>query len=805
MQDTSGAILGERAGNASFLIDGLWNNDGFQGGALQNLTQDSVQEFEVVAAGYAAEFGQGSGGVINVITKSGTNQVGGNGFLFTRNDALDASNVDNEAPPALSRYDVGVTVGGPLEQDRAWYFGSFEHISEDRESLFPQDIPAELAAQEDFSQQPETRNDRLFGKYTRRLALQHEMQILGGWERLDQRNRLQSGSALPSASEDLRDTTYLASVRLTSQLSSRGLFEAMFGARGQSLDGTADGDARSFSSVFLDTGRSFQFGPPTGSVRTLDQRYYTGRGSLTWFAGGHTLKGGAEYSRTSINGENEAAITHVLVTTSANFALYGRDGFQIPQGVGFATPGDKLTRIRNNGGAFFFQDDWQLGPNLTFNLGVRYDVDSVFDDANNVSPRLGVAWVPVERTVVRASWGIFYDRYRLGVAQAVPELGGFNGRTFGEANYPRLLADALPFGNGALAIFGIIQRNPFVLHEMFGIPTDAVVTQDNVTTFTGLSPEAFLAQLNGVLASTGIPFLPVDFSPFTGFLRQDLTGPLQDQIRAAEPFETPFNRTLSISVERQLMYNWIMGATYVHRSIENITGLRITNLSPLAREVGAPVTTDGGPLLRTYGPWYEGEYDAMILSLNTGNNGRYQVTAHYTLADATDNLLNSNLALGILTQGAGSVPTDNLDVDFDRGRSNLSVRHAFVASGYVQLPWDTSVSGVVQATSGVYFSAAGAPIDYDGDGILSRRPPGTQRNEFRGPKTLTLDLRVEKSFLFGQGRKVGALIEFFNLTNGRTPRLIDNGFVSGAPGPSFGTTRVPLPGREIQIGVRLSF
>ena len=61
-RDTNGAIFGERAGNTSYLVDGLWNNDGFLGGPLQSLTQDAVQQFEVIAAGYAAEFGQGSGG-----------------------------------------------------------------------------------------------------------------------------------------------------------------------------------------------------------------------------------------------------------------------------------------------------------------------------------------------------------------------------------------------------------------------------------------------------------------------------------------------------------------------------------------------------------------------------------------------------------------------------------------------------------------------------------------------------------------------------------------------------------------------
>ena len=105
----------------------------------------------------------------------------------------------------------------------------------------------------------------------------------------------------------------------------------------------------------------------------------------------YTLKTGAEHTRTSIDGKNEPGLTHVLVTTSRNYELYGNDGFQLPQGVGFASPSDQLTRIRNNGGAIFLQDDWQLGSDLTVNLGLRYEVDSVFDDGDNVAPRVGVS------------------------------------------------------------------------------------------------------------------------------------------------------------------------------------------------------------------------------------------------------------------------------------------------------------------------------------------------------------------------------------------------------------------------------
>ena len=81
-RDTRGAILGERAGNAAFLIDGFENNDDFHGGVFQAYTQDAIQEFEVIAAGYKAEFGRGSGGVVNAITRSGTNRVKGSGILL---------------------------------------------------------------------------------------------------------------------------------------------------------------------------------------------------------------------------------------------------------------------------------------------------------------------------------------------------------------------------------------------------------------------------------------------------------------------------------------------------------------------------------------------------------------------------------------------------------------------------------------------------------------------------------------------------------------------------------------------------
>ena len=229
--DTTGAILGERAGNVSFLVDGLSNNDGFRGGPLQSLTLDAVQEFAVVATGYKAEFGQGAGGIINVITKSGTNQVVGDAFLFLRNDAVDASNVEGSPPPELARYDVGAALGGPVVEDSSWYFGSFEFISESRGSLFPSDIPAVLADREDLGQRPETKNARVFGRVTQRVGARHELGVLAGAERLERRHQLGSGSVLPSASTDTRSVTFRVSPTLTTQLGGRAVLESMVGIR----------------------------------------------------------------------------------------------------------------------------------------------------------------------------------------------------------------------------------------------------------------------------------------------------------------------------------------------------------------------------------------------------------------------------------------------------------------------------------------------------------------------------------------------------------------------------------------------
>ncbi len=556
---------------------------------------------------------------------------------------------------------------------------------------------------------------------------------------------------------------------------------------------------------FLDDGTSFDFGPPSGSIQTLSQKYFTGREVLSWLPGGHhSAKFGVEYTRTMADGVNGQDLQNVIVTTHPFFSLYGVNSFQIPQGIAFLNSGDNISRLRNNGISFFAQDDWLVVPSLTLSGGLRYDYDSRFDSRRNLAPRLGLAWSPDKKTVVRASWGLYYDRYRLGLAQPVRQLGGFNGTTVVELDYPRLANDSLiPFG-GSIGAAAAQLMDPNFLNTQFAIPVGTLVTSGNIQGLTGMTPANFVTAVNAYLATLGT-FSPVDFSPSTGFLRNDITGSFADAIQVSRPFRTPYNSTFTVGVQRELTPSLSVGISYIRRSIRDILGVRITNLDPASAAAGSPITTDGGPIQRVYGPWYDGKYSALVLTVNKRFSKHFQFQANYTYGRSTDNLLNSNLGLGVGTQGGGGVPTDNNNLEFDRGNSDLFVPHVFVASGVYELPLGFRVSSVVRATSGVYFSAAGSPTDYDGDGISSTRPPGTKRNQFRGPASANWDLRIEKAFHFADRFSLLPLVEFFNLTNQANPELVNNSWVSGAPVPDFGKVRVPLPGREIQFGLRLKF
>jgi outer membrane receptor protein involved in Fe transport len=125
-------INGQRASGTNILLDGSANNNEFDTTVGQNVPLDSVQEFSVVTSNFSAQYGRATGGVVNVLTKSGTNNFRGTGYEFYRSDALSTNTFDNKANEIekgeFTRHQMGFSIGGPIRRDKAHFFSNLEYI-----------------------------------------------------------------------------------------------------------------------------------------------------------------------------------------------------------------------------------------------------------------------------------------------------------------------------------------------------------------------------------------------------------------------------------------------------------------------------------------------------------------------------------------------------------------------------------------------------------------------------------------------------------------------------------------------------
>ncbi|MBK9154311.1 MAG: hypothetical protein IPM25_08860 [Chloracidobacterium sp.] len=288
------------------------------------------------------------------------------------------------------------------------------------------------------------------------------------------------------------------------------------------------------------------------------------------------------------------------------------------------------------------------------------------------------------------------------------------------------------------------------------------------------------------------------------------------------------------------MNDMVVEVDYHHRVIRNLLGIRLSNLAFRSRVAGIgrsfdPPNTTGE--IQTFGPFYEGVYDGVVVSLNKRLSNRFLVGANYTYAKATDN-----------SRGIGATPTDNFigiapvvvepcaagnpgctqqtnangsfisrngnfvaaagtfvnGPDLDKGPSSLALDHIFQVNGLVDLPWQFQISGIFRAQSGFHFSRFDAlSRDPDGNGNFNGVDFTAGRNAFTAPAFVNLDLRFSKQFDLGERVKLQVLFELFNAFNRKNPASVQNR-EDVATEPFNSITQV-LPGREGQVGIRVSF
>src|SRR4051812_24068375 len=857
------AIFGERAGAVSYLVDGAENNDPINGGALLRFTQDAIKEFEVITTGYEAEFGRAQGGVAHIVTRSGTNSLAGRGFWFTRNDSLDASNIPDPSPvpagfvkpepPKLDRQQWGGTLGGPIARNKAFFFGSFEQLNETRGvnfdlSLIPAFVQSGIATPghvEDFGVAP--KRDGFTG-------------LLKGDVNLNQNNRLTASInrstlndsglisspvagtlAMPSAAATRLQPATSAVFRETSVLR-RNLFlestaDYIRGETGNNLDQSQRSEPLLLllRSGFIQTGAPFG-----GSTDQASQRFQAGQSLSTFLTAGggdHQIKVGWDFNHITADGFSQVNndVEYSPDFLAANpatpyeqaFAAYG---FQQSAARFFtlsSSPDGSLDLdMKTNDVSGFVQDRWQVRSNVTVNAGLRYDYSSLFGGYKKAfGPRVGVAWdvTGTHKTVVKADYGLFYDRNLLIAASTVPEKGGVFTKSVFDVALPRLGVDytnslidyvitsGFPDGAGGFgpaenplyrAFATDLRADPLTLYKLLGIavtdPKQApVVTSDNIQALSGKTASQALSLLAAKYPGTDFRFFDVPGGSILGnrVLSFFPRGPVEVTRTISRYSEdlVPYTNGFSGGVDQLIRSNYTVSALYVHRRTRDLLTRRIVNLYDVP--LGDPnfgKTTDGGPQISAV--TYDGlvNYDGLVLSFRGRVRTRYQFGLSYTGSRGRDNLLTGTVPV------AGTSFANNNHPEFDYGPSNQSAPHIFVGNASMIVPFDINVGAIVFWRSGAAFNPRGI-IDSDGDGLVDQRDLSQPRNAFRVAAYSDVDLRAEKRIRLGN-QAISVLVEAFNVFNRAN---VAN--VNAVSGPAFGTPTTYLPGREVQFGIRYFF
>ncbi len=817
-------VVNGQSGRAnSFLVDGLDNNDRTSGTSLNAFfSQQVIKEFVVLTSQFAPEFGRASGGILNILTARGGNEVKAGGFLQGVISGMNqpgefVSSLPNEEgiQDAGSRLETGLHFSGPIREDRSSYFFAYEHQQSDDVVPFTgitrDGVPGGRVL-------APGRDDNFFLRTDFNLPSdQYLMVRLSADDRVSNEVNV-GGITTPEAGFRIRERDFQLAASLTWILSPALMNEERILIGTSHFDQTANSDRPGVehpSGLFGGNNLNHQ-------VRDEDRIQFVD--NLTWQRGDHTLKFGVDLTRTLTDIRTRFHPNgNFLYETDDPFEpgdrgelylqdspdpddpyapVYGpgdpngidddQDGIIDEPGYFYTYPtvfqlidGMPSARLDDTQAALFAQDDWQAGRKLILNYGLRYDV-STFHlpedaavtstipnggapvDRNNLAPRLGFTFTPGDggRVAIRGGAGIFYDKMALG--------------------FPAVAAITSGTRIGLLFPQGLGYELTEETVEEIGIDI--------------LKTELFFPD-----------FLTLRFSTGTR-----LDTPYTVQYNLGAEWAVGRRGSFQASATRALGYHQIL-----MKDLNPVASFDINGL-PIHRDPG---TGSIAALLSEGRSWYSG----LDLSWRwRGDAGWY--SASYTLSRAMDlgpDPLKGGIALPpfCLHEDCETLSPSGSFLQ-EKGRTDSDRRHRFVLSGSSPLPWmGLRASGVIQIASGAPFNVT-TGRDENIDGITTDRPQGVGRNTgedtslaavnairaeeglpavhlLHEPTFMQVDLRVWKPFHFREGRGGGeAFLQVFNLMDRFNGGPIEGRAISRNFGKPIGQIGPP---RTLEFGFKLDF
>ena len=850
--DSGLSFYGSNGRGNSINVDGGESNDA-GGGVRPTISQEAVQEFQVNRANYSAEQSASRGGVVNIITKSGSNALHGSAFGFFRQQALDAANpfaivLDGErlkrVKPDANRQQFGATIGGPIKTDKTFYFLGYEQLRRRESSTVPVltdfSIFRPTPAQENIlSGLPAASAGAL------RAALTSPQSTIDMFKANSGVFPFQTDSyqGIVRLDHQINDTNQLSfRYNVTKSFDTNQNLSALVGLSRGYVQDTFDSNAllgwtHSFHSRLVNearvqfnyddpfTGTNDPFGPALEIAgygffnrdRFLPSDQITRREELTdnlsFFHGTHSFKLGA-YTLIRNNSSNSATFMSGRFTFGtlpgsfvnpvlASAPLTALQGFNLGLAQsyqqGFGNPVVKATYPLYAG---YFQDGWRVLPNLTLNYGVRYQVDTrkppLPTSKNNVAPRFGFAWDPFKdkKTTVRGGYGLYYAVIDFQIDYVVNALGEING--FRQiAQVLTTLNPANPLAvNGPVNVFRSLRDQGII-----GIPTPKrSITAGDLTQF-------------GINISQTGP-----------------RPPLTVLFRNSADYQNPYAQQASFGIDRQLTAGLTVSANYVfvrgaHLTTSHDDNLLVAPVNPVKGIRDWGVTPDNptgtkyfrNPLLfqdNVYESTANSFYHGLMIEASKRFSTRFTFNGNYTFSKAIDESVDYN---------SDFQANDQTSRRSERALSSFDQRHKIVLYGAIQSGeghgkiWQGwSLTPIYRYNSSRPFNLL-AFTDLNNDRHnTTDRPYFAGRNTGIGPSFWTFDTRITRRFRITENAGIDVMAEGFNLLNHLNYSSVNNtvGNIAGpfnlhgrddrTPSQPLGFTAAADP-RRIQLGIRLSW
>ncbi len=802
-------------------VDGGDNKDNVVGSLIQNFAYESIQEFQVLQHRWSAESGRAVGGVVNVITKSGTNSLKGSLFGTYRDQDLAARDFFQKrgaAKQTFARWEYGGSAGGPIRPDRLFFFGALERFDEPKgETPVRRDALTQLAfvpGANPVTAIPTPYEDTLFtGKVDHRLTTNQSMFYRFSLQRNSSDNDQVSNPALTDltgGSTNVNDIyDFVANHTFSVGGDRLNQFTFHFQDFQNEILGVSDDPIQIFAG-------NFRTGPAPNTPQATTSRKYQFRNDFTWQRGAHALKTGVNYIHTKLGGYFYfGAFGHQLTwfdapqTIATNTARY-------PQG--FATPGavrliDYFAGEASHDQTFhqvalYAQDDWRLNRRLTLNLGLRWDanVGLLFDQTNNRTIQL------LQQLDDPRARDITQDAGRL--SRTTPSWKEFQ---------PRLGFAYDPRGDGRSVVRG-----------GYGLFYDQIFQNLTLFSFTQSTPEIYSQILNLTNSDVGVGQAatfrygqdPLPAPPAFNFaqLPRGAFGRINDP-----GMRDPHVHKFSIGYQRTFARNWTASTDYVHTRGSDEGRVQVIN--PQIRSVCDPAFPGSTPSdARCVGGASTRYFDAAFVraGLGAGRLGQINMigTTNESKFDSWTTTVKARTARSMFSlsyvlassrawggqptasysgNGIAITPEDQFR-DSEYGPTRLDERHRIVGSGVIDLPFGLQVSPIVQfASARPYTPVVGFDINGDGltnivdrlcDGVGVDRvfavrgdlpairalnpngcnpaPVNSQRTGFvvnadgsvdeRAGRFFNADLRVTKGLTFG-GRTIKVYADLFNVFN----------------------------------------